>query len=285
MAGLRKYTLELMALSMEARKRDPDLKDVFGQLIAVQNPESKNGEGLSEDAVRNNSSNLLIAGSDTSSSALAATFFYLSRNKEAYEKVATEVRTAFSSSSEIRSGTGMSNCTYLRAAINEAMRLSPVVAQPLWREVEKGGASIAGRHIPAGINVGGGIYTLHHNTSTFPSPYTYDIERWVVNEKKDAEEERQRIRERQRSFAPFSTGPRQCIAKNFAMMELMLTMANVFWRMDFENVGVLGEGGESMGLGREREGEFQLESFFTSHMEGPVIKFRRREDAELQERL
>ena len=218
-------------------------------------------------------------GGQRSSSALAATFFYLSRNKEAYEKVATEVCTVFTSSSEIRSGTGMSNCTYLRAAINEAMRLSLVVAQPLWRVVEKGGASIAGQYIPAGINVGAGIYSLHHNSSIFSSPYAYDIKRWVINKKKDVEEETQRIRECQSSFAPFSTAPRQCIVRNFAMMELMLRMTNMIWRMDFENVGVLGEGDKSMGLGRERKGGFQLESFFTSHREGRTIKFRRRDGA------
>jgi hypothetical protein len=62
--------------------------------------------------------NLLVAGSDTSSSALAATFFYLSRNRDAYSKVAAEVRTAFKSRYEIRAGTLLNGCVYLRAAIN-----------------------------------------------------------------------------------------------------------------------------------------------------------------------
>lgn len=273
---LKKYTLDVMASSMEARKQDPELKDAFAQLLQAKDPESKTGEGLAPDDVRINSSNLLIAGSDTSSSALSATFFYLAHNPDAYRKVATEVRTAFSSSSSIRSGPALNSCVYLRAAINEAMRLSPVVAQPLWREVESGGALIAGKRIPAGFNVGAGIYTLHHNSEAFPSPYTYDIVRWVVQVGKEAEEEKQRIKACQQSFAPFSTGPRQCIAKNFAMMELLLTIANVIWRMDFECEGSMGGGGEEMGLGRERKGEFQLKSYFTSHMEGPMIKFRKR---------
>jgi cytochrome P450 len=115
--------------------------------------------------------------------------------------------------------------------------------------------------------VGAGIYTLHHNASSFPSPYSYDINRWITQQDENEEEERMRIRACQRAFAPFSTGPRQCIAKNFAVMELMLTMAHVVWRMDFESVGCLGEGGVG---GRE----FQLKSFFTSHMEGPVIRFK-----------
>ena len=80
-----------------------------------------------------------------------------------------------------------------------------------------------------------------------------------------------------RSFAPFSVGPRQCIAKNFAMMELLLTMANVFFRLDFEKVGTLGQGKKGAAWGREREDEFQFKSFFTSYMEGPMIRFKKRE--------
>ena len=191
-----------------------------------------------------------------------------------------QFRAAFPSIASICAGQVLNDCVYLRAAINEALRLSPVVAQPLWREVENGGAMVAGQKIPAGYNVGAGIYTLHHNSDVFPSPYEYDIERWVVQEGKDAEEEKQRIKTCQRSFAPFSMGPRQCIAKNFAMMELLLTMANVIWRFDFEIEGRLGEGGPGMGKGRERRGEFQLKSYFTSHMEGPMISFQKRSSLE-----
>lgn len=152
------------------------------------------------------------------------------------------------------------------------MRLSPVVAQPLWREVERGGAIISGHHIPAGTNVGAGIYTLHHNASAFPDPCIYDMNRWIADDSKDSAE-KERIKRCQRAFAPFSAGPRQCIAKNFAVMELILTMAIVVWRMDFESVGTPSEEG---GLGMKRE--FALKSYFTSHIEGPVIKFRRREE-------
>lgn len=163
------------------------------------------------------------------------------------------------------------------------MRLSPVVTQPLWREVEKGGAIIAGQYIPAGFNVGSGIYSLHHDPVAFPNPFKYDIERWIIHDGADEEREKEaeRIRQMQRSFAPFSAGPRQCLAKNFAVMELLLTMANVFYRLDFKAAvgeqGRLGEGALGLGYGRERRDEFQLKSYFTSHMEGPMILFKRRD--------
>lgn len=135
---------------------------------------------------------------------------------------------------------------------------------------------VDGETIPAGLNVGAGIFSLHRNPKAFPNPYRYDIERWILQPGMNEEEEKNRIREMSRSFAPFSVGPRQCIAKNFAMMELLLTMANVFFRLDFEKVGILGQGKKGAGWGREREDEFQFKSFFTSYMEGPIIRFKKR---------
>jgi cytochrome P450 len=193
---------------------------------------------------------------------------------EAYTRVSHEVRSTFTSVSTIRAGPLLSSCIYLRASINEAMRLSPVGSQPLWREAETGGCIVDGNVIPSGLNIGCGIYSLHHNPDAFVNPYDYNIERWICQN--GSEEEKQRIKEMTSSFAPFSTGPRQCIGKNLAMMELMLTMANVFWSLDFEGVGTLGEGRKGMGRGRERQCEFQLKSYFTSHMDGPMVRFRKR---------
>lgn len=63
------------------------------------------------------------AGGDTTAAAVGALFFYLSRetNIEAYKKLASEVRTTFSSADEIHSGPKLSGCHYLRACIDEAM--------------------------------------------------------------------------------------------------------------------------------------------------------------------
>ena len=201
----------------------------------------------------------------------------MTRNPSAYAKVAKEVRSAFRSVADIRAGPALNSCVYLRAAINESLRMAPVATQPLWREADPGGCIVDGELIPEGLNVGAGIFSLHRNPKAFPHPYEYDIERWIIDPEKDEEEEKERIKEMSRSFAPFSVGPRQCIAKNFAMMELMLTMVNVFYRLDFESAGTLGEGKKGAGSGREREGEFQFKSYFTSYMEGPMVRFKKRE--------
>lgn len=69
-----------------------------------------------------------LAGGDTTATALSALFFYLSRNPEAYGKLADEIRTTFSSHSEIHGGPKLAGCRYLRACIEEALRMSPSVS-------------------------------------------------------------------------------------------------------------------------------------------------------------
>ena len=61
---LRKYTIDLMARSMEVRSEfgGHAVKDIFGTLLEAKDPESKTGEHLTQWDVRINSSNLLVAG-------------------------------------------------------------------------------------------------------------------------------------------------------------------------------------------------------------------------------
>lgn len=285
------YGKAVTVSSKAARETDPSIQDVFGYFTTAKDPDT--GElALSDKAVGANTINFIIAGmsfssadhihslpgegSDTTASSLAAAFFYLSHNVAAYREVAQEIRSSFSSIEDIRAGPTLHNCVYLRAALNETLRMAPVATQPLWREVEEGGCIVDGHTLPAGCKVGAGIFSLHHNPKAFPNPYKFDVERWIIDPAKD-EAEKERIKEMSKSFAPFSVGPRQCIAKNFALMEMLLVMANVFWLLDFEKVGTLGEGKKGAGEGREREDEFQLKSYFTSYMEGPMIRFKKRE--------
>ncbi|KAG4416598.1 hypothetical protein IFR04_010241 [Cadophora malorum] len=266
---LEQYANSVIKSSQEARVKDPSIKDVFGIFGAAKDTDTGK-VALSKTAVRENTMTFIIAGSDTTASSLAATFFYLARNPEAYAKVAEEVRSTFPSASSICTGPALNSCTYLRAAITESMRLSPVAPQPLMREAEAG-CIVDGEPIPKGLNVGCSIHTLQHNPTVFSNPYKWDMSRRLMDPSKDASEEKERIKEISRSFAPFSVGPRQCIAKNFAMMEMYLTMANVFWNLDFESAGSLGEG---------KQGEFVMKSYFTAFMEGPQIRFRKRKGVE-----
>lgn len=212
---------------------------------------------------------------------MAATLFYLVRNEHALRKATEEVRSKFSNAEEIVQCAALSSCTYLRACIDEAMRLSPSVGGILPREVLPGGITIDGHRIPEGTVVGVPHYTIHHNPAYYPSPFAYVPERWVEGAPSSlngAVTSADDVALAQSAFCPFSVGPRGCIGKGLAYHEMMTTLARTVYMYDMRKaVGVKdpGEGGPQLEWGRHRESEYQLIDTFTSARDGPMVEFRK----------
>jgi cytochrome P450 len=211
---------------------------------------------------------------------MAATLFYLVRNETALKTVIEEVRSTFADVEEIHQGPTLISCTYLRACIDEAMRLSPSVGGLLPREVLPGGLVLDGEPIPPGTVVGTPHYTIHHNEYYYPAPFTFMPERWIpgvdhpLTGKPVTSHE---VTMAQSAFCPFSIGPRGCIGKGLAYQEMMTTLARVLFLYDLRKaVGVVdpGEGKKGMEYGRHRASEFQLVDTFTSMKNGPMVEFR-----------
>lgn len=165
------------------------------------------------------------------------------------------------------------------------MRLSPPVGGILPREVLPGGIDIDGHHIPAGIVVGTPHYAIHHNAKYFPQPFEYRPERWIINSPNVTEQDVDLARS---AFCPFSIGPRGCIGKGMAYMELRTTLAMTLFMYDMRLApgSRLGEGRPDWEWGRQRVGEFQLKDTFTSqNFGGPLVQFRMRDGLETRESL
>ncbi|KAF6836431.1 benzoate 4-monooxygenase cytochrome p450 [Colletotrichum plurivorum] len=260
---------------MEKRKESSEeiTNDLFSKLLAAKDPET--GESLSQLQLWAESNLLIIAGSDTSSTAMAALFFYLSRCPETYEKVVKEVRSTFCSATEVCQGPKLLSCTYLRACITEAARLSPPAAGAMWREVQTGGLQVGDLYIPPGYDVGTGIYSINHNAEYYPEPFRFRPERWipeVVGE--------EAVAKAKAAYGTFSVGPRNCVGKGLAMIEISLAMAAVISEYDFRR-DETGRGKVGEGDGDLRD-EYQIFWAFTSMKDGPYIQFRRSEAVGLQ---
>ena len=216
-------------------------------------------------------------GSDTTSVVFSALFFYLSQYPEVYAKIVAEVRNKFPDMSSIQAGSSLQSCDYLYACLNEAMRMSPPTSGSPWREVEQGGASVAGEYFPSGYDVGCCLYAVHHNESYFPDSFKFIPERWIESERVVSLEQRQSA---VNALKPFSLGPRACAGRSLAMLELSLTTARILWSLDFRRepgaAGSLGEGKLGAPPGRHRIKEYQLISHITSSGKGPRLQFRRR---------
>lgn len=251
---------------------DVDRKDFFYYLLNAKDPET--GKGFSMDELWGESNLLIIAGSDTTSTAMAGCFFYLAHSPTAMQKICKEIREAFSDVEEIVTGQKLSGCSYLRACIDETMRMTPPVAGALPRQVLPGGLDIDGHHIPAGVDVGVPIYAIHHNPEYFPQPFDFLPERWLSDPSTNPLHDR--IPDAQSAFNPFSIGPRGCIGKGLAYVELTVTIARVLYLYDLRLAPgtTVGAGGKDLEVGRTRTTEYQIQDVFASKKDGPMLQFR-----------
>ncbi|KAH7074749.1 cytochrome P450 [Paraphoma chrysanthemicola] len=266
-------------LLRDTKKNDrSQRKDLFEMLSHAKDPES--GKGFTPEEIVAESVTLVVAGADTSATAMAAIFFYLSRNPDAYARAAAEVRSTFNSVEDIQGGVKLNSCRYLRACIDEAMRMSPSVGQTLAREVPAGGAIVDGDFIPGGCDVGVPIYSIHHKEDIYSDPFNYNPERWMV-EKEGAS---QQVLDMYAAYNPFSVGPRSCMGKGVALVEMMSTFAVVLFRLDFKMADTDTAGGKpGKEYGRHRSSEYQLRDHITSAKEGPMLRFRPRVIKEIVE--
>ncbi len=213
---------------------------------------------------------------------MAAMLFYLSRYPAALERVTAEVRGKFGSIEEIRSGAKLNSCTYLRACIDETLRISPPSGSALWRQVIRGGAIFDRQYIPAGYDVGVGIYAIHHNPDYYPDPHAFKPERWLSDPSDGVEVGG--MQKLKLPYAPFSAGPRGCVGKGLALTKLMLTMAHILYSLDMKEPGPLSRPGKQSSLNSPSQAqssktlsdEFQTRDHITSAKAGPLLKFRRR---------
>ncbi|KAL7755384.1 hypothetical protein ACKLNR_014482 [Fusarium oxysporum f. sp. zingiberi] len=251
-------------------------KDFFHYLLQAVDPVT--GKGYTKDELFCESESLIIAGSDTTATSIAAAFFYLSRSPQIQERLAKEITSVFSSAEDIKGGTALYSCQYLRAIIDETLRMSPPVPADLAREVEKGGIVVDGQFIPEGINVSCASYCLHYNPEIYPEPFTFDPERWIVDEKNESGVSAESVALAQSVFIPFSTGPRGCIGKNLAYLEMSLILARTVYNYKIrpDITSNLGGGGFDAVEGRRTSGQYQLHDVFVSIRDGPMVQLKKR---------
>jgi len=252
-------------------------KDFVHYLLRGKDPET--GRGISLQELKGDSVLFIIAGADTSSTTLSAIFFYLVHHPHVLKKLTSEIRSTFNDVEEIRTGATLNSLTYLRACIDETLRMSPPVAGLLARRVLPGGLDVDGYHLSEGIEVGTSSYAIHHTEEYFPAPFTFRPERWIVDEAAGITAESVALA--QSAFCPFSLGSRGCIGRGLAYVELSLAIARALFLYDVRQaVGdQTGEGDPALGWGRRLRGEYQIRDRFIAVRDGPILEFKPRQIA------
>ncbi|CCF42021.1 cytochrome P40 monooxygenase [Colletotrichum higginsianum] len=219
--SLEEKHLEYQAIAgAKAEKRiqraDLDRQDFFSHLIRDRR--------ITKNELMATAWTLIMAGSETTATALTATIFYLLRNPDCLQKLAQEVRMSFNSAEQIK-GDSVTGLPYLNGVIEEGLRLFPPLAIGLPRESP--GAVVDGRYIPEGTCVSVENLSLSYDTRYWNDPESFRPERWLG----DGFEGDCKL-----AHHPFSEGTRSCIGKNLAYLEMRVLLASLVYHFEWDLV-------------------------------------------------
>ncbi|KAK3903621.1 hypothetical protein C8A05DRAFT_14442 [Staphylotrichum tortipilum] len=196
---------------------------------AMITAKSEDGRTMTKEQLVLHGRVLVLAGSETTATVLSGTAFMLALNPDAQKKLAEEVRSTFSSVEEIDLFS-VNKLRYMLAVLDESMRMFPPVPSQLPRVCRTGGDVICGYHVPEGTSLEIWGWAMNYSTNNFTEPEKFIPERWLAGD------EYQGVRfdkRRHHALQPFSVGPRNCIGKNLAYVEMRLILARLIWDYDF----------------------------------------------------
>ncbi|KAH9937982.1 cytochrome P450 monooxygenase pc-bph [Amylocystis lapponica] len=200
----------------EMEKRD----DMLERLLEGRDEEGKpmGPPELSAEALT-----LFIAGSDTVATSASAIIYYVSRDARVKEKLQAELDTALDVDAELAHYELVRHLPYLDAVINEGLRLFSTVGGSLPRVVPEGGLTVLGETFKEGTVLSVQAYTVHRDPDVWGvDAEDFRPERWLEGDAKELH----------KAFSPYSLGPRACVGRNLAQMELLVLMATLFHRYD-----------------------------------------------------
>ncbi|TCD67925.1 hypothetical protein EIP91_011789 [Steccherinum ochraceum] len=225
-------------VSQERIKSGSTSRDLYHYLIAEDEPEENrpSKESATADGMLS-----VIAGSDTSATAMSHLFYFLLRNPACMERLQKEIDVTFHEDHELEDYSKMGDMPYLNACINEALRLYPPVQCGLQRRVEKGsGGRMIGSHfVPEDTQVSAHLPLLQRDPRYFyPLPDQFWPDRFLSQEtytlpSGDTIRQDQLILERN-LFQPFSTGPQNCAGRAIAQQEMRAVVCAILKKFNVE---------------------------------------------------
>jgi cytochrome P450 len=190
---------EAIAELIAMRRRDPavaERDDILSMLIEARH---EDGRPMSDAELRDELMTLLVAGHETTATALSWAFERLVRNPEMIDRLRDEIDSG--------------EDAYVDAVIAETLRLRPVIALVIRKLTEP--MEIGGHLLPAGVSVAPCIYLMHRRPDLYPEPTRFLPERFLDSPPKTY------------SWIPFGGGVRRCIGASFAQFEMKAVLRAV----------------------------------------------------------
>ncbi len=209
---------QILYTEIQERRNNPDSSrtDLLSLMMLAQD---ENGEGMTDIELRDELMTLLVAGHETTASALTWALYWVHNLPTVREKLINELNS-------ITENTGLNEIyrlPYLTAVCQETLRIYPIVMITLPRIV-KIPTRIMGYEFAPGTLLAPCIYLTHRRPDLYTEPEKFKPERFLERQYSQYE------------YLPFGGGNRICIGMAFAMFEMKLVLATVLSQLDLELV-------------------------------------------------
>lgn len=213
---LRRAIDRMLQAEIDARRRagNPQRDDVLSLLLAARDEQ---GEAMPDASLRDELMTLLLAGHETTATALAWTMHRILSEPGVLARLRAELRDVVGDR-PLAAG-DIARLEYLDAVVKETLRLNPVIPDVM--RILARPARIGGIDLPAGIGVAPNIYATHRRPDVWPEPERFRPERFLGARPSPYE------------FLPFGGGSRRCLGAAFALYEMKIVLASLLERADF----------------------------------------------------
>lgn len=214
--AIQKQMGDLLYAEIRDRRQQeslPDSDDILSLLIQARDPQ---GEAMTDADLHDELLTLLLAGHETTATAVSWALYLIHRDRQVYETLMAELKILGSQMDPMT----VTQLPYLRAVCNEALRIYPVAFLTMPREVQEP-IKLMGYDIEPGTRLYGAIHLLHHNPDLYPNPKSFIPERFLQHQYSNFE------------FIPFGGGARRCIGEVLAQFEMKLILATMLSQHEF----------------------------------------------------
>ncbi|HEY5319090.1 MAG TPA: cytochrome P450 [Solirubrobacteraceae bacterium] len=202
----RRAVDEILFAEIARRRRDPDLaerEDVFSALLMAKD---QDGGRLTDQEVRDELVTLLVAGHETTATALAWSIDLMLHTP----RVLARAREAAASGED---GDG-----YLDALVKESLRIRPIIPG-VGRVVRGEPFALGDFTIPVGVEINPSIRTIQRRPDLYPQPAEFRPERFLGPDAPDTY-----------TWVPFGGGTRRCLGASFALVEMRVVLRRILER-------------------------------------------------------
>ncbi|NEU73481.1 cytochrome P450 [Hassallia byssoidea VB512170] len=186
---------------------DPERIDILSMLMSARD---EAGKSMTDQELRDDLMSLIIAGHETTATAMAWALYWIHHQPEVRQKLLQELDTLGDSLDPM----SIFRLPYLTAVCNEALRIAPVVMLTLPRVVQER-VELLGYLLEPSTVVVSSIYLIHRRKDLYPEPEQFKPERFLESQFSPYE------------FMPFGGGTRRCIGEALAVFEMKLVLATI----------------------------------------------------------